>query len=147
MNDRILSRSILELAFERMGQKLSRKNVFGEIAIYEGTVIMRQLDDQGSSSDINCFGKNKSRLIIDVAREVGCSLGIGRDWLNEQASIYGNPEVGERGHIPFGSYPRRSAPHLKVISTSLEYLDSMKAEALTGPPPLKSCAPTLPLSK
>lgn len=121
MTDALLGRESLRKAFTLLAEKLSQKNVVGDIHVFGGAAMVLAFDSRAATRDVDAVFEPDTQ-VLDAAHEVAQELGLPRSWLNNQASTYVSGRAG-RGTPVFDH------PHLRVMTTPPEHLLAMKVRA------------------
>src|SRR5689334_16747912 len=80
-------RQILD-ALGRVGDRLARRSLVGDIHIVAGAVMVTEYDARPSTADIDSAASEPHGEIHRAAAEVAASMRLPRHWLNEQASAF-----------------------------------------------------------
>jgi hypothetical protein len=129
--DQLLDRAAIEDAFRRLGDRLARRGVVGDLYVFGGAAMAMAYDARQSTRDIDAVFQPHG-VVLDEARAVADELGLPQWWLNEQASAYVAPD-GDT-HAPRVFDP----PGLRVSAPSPEHLLAMKVLAAVGVTPTTS---------
>ncbi len=120
--DPLLDREAIEDAFRRLGGRLARRGVIGDVYVFGGAAMALAYDARRATRDIDAVFEPHG-IVLEEAQGVAEELGLPRWWLNEQASAYVAP-----GGDP--SAPRVfDHPGLRVAAASPEHLLAMKVLA------------------
>ncbi|BCI84622.1 hypothetical protein MTY66_62470 (plasmid) [Mycolicibacterium sp. TY66] len=108
-------------AFEKLADKLARRNVVGTVHVVGGAAMLLSYGSRVITRDVDAlFGPDGPMLA--AIREVATDMGWPSTWLNNQASTYvaRNPGQGARVF---------DHPNLQVMTTPPEHLLAMKVLA------------------
>lgn len=108
-------------AFEKLADKLARRNVVGTVHVVGGAAMLLSYGSRVITRDVDAlFGPDGPMLA--AIREVAIDMGWPSTWLNNQASTYvaRNPGQGARVF---------DHPNLQVMTTPPEHLLAMKVLA------------------
>jgi len=120
--DPLLDREAIEDAFRRLGGRLARRGVIGDVYVFGGAAMALAYDARRATRDIDAVFEPHG-IVLEEAQGVAEELGLPRWWLNQQASAYVAP-----GGDP--SAPRVfDHPGLRVAAASPEHLLAMKVLA------------------
>lgn len=118
----LFDRARIEDLFRRLGERLQRRGVVGDVYVIDGAAMALAYDARRATRDIDAVIRSHG-VVLDEAHALADELGLPRWWLNEQASVYvarsGDPEAP----ISFDH------PGLRVSTASPEHLLAMKAMA------------------
>jgi hypothetical protein len=117
-----LRREIILKAFREISDGLGRRNTHGELCIFGGTVMVLAFAARTSTKDVDAIFE-PTRIIREIAREVGESNGFPSNWLNDAAKAF----VSDRHKTVQGSLPQ--FPNLRLTMPTAEYLLAMKCIA------------------
>ena len=120
--DPLLDRDRIRDLFRRLGERLLRRGVVGDIYVIGGAAMALAYDARRSTRDIDAVFRPHG-IVLEEAQALAAELGLPQWWLNEQASVYvapgGDPDA-----------PRSfDHPGLRVSTASPEHLLAMKAMA------------------
>ena len=120
--DPLLDRDRIRDLFCRLGERLLRRGVVGDIYVIGGAAMALAYDARRSTRDIDAVFRPHG-IVLEEAQALAAELGLPHWWLNEQASVYvapgGDPDA-----------PRSfDHPGLRVSTASPEHLLAMKAMA------------------
>lgn len=121
MGGRLLDRATLRQAFDLLAAKLARRGVVGELHVFDGAAMVLAFDARAATRDVDALFLPDGPVLA-AAREVADELQLSVSWLNDQASSYVSGRAG-RGT------PVYDHPNLRVMTTPLEHLLSMKVRA------------------
>jgi hypothetical protein len=118
----LLGRAEIEAAFTRLGERLVRRHVVGELYVIGGAAMALAYDAERVTRDIDATFVPHG-VVLDAAREVAAELGLPAWWLNDQASAYVSPtpDSGQRAIF--------NHPGLRVSVISPRHLLAMKVLA------------------
>src|SRR5438132_1176404 len=117
-----LGRGEIITALQRISDELERRNVFGEICLFGGTVMVVAFSARVSTKDVDAIFQ-PAQPIREIAREIGEESGFPSNWLNDAAKGF----VSVRHETIEDSLPQ--FPHLRVTMPTPEYLLAMKCMA------------------
>lgn len=121
-DDVLLDRSMIERAFNRLGDRLAQRGVAADIYVFGGAAMALAYDSRRATRDVDAVFHPHGAVLAE-AHAVAEELGLPKWWLNEQASVY-----VARGGDPSG--PRIfDHPALRVTAASPEHLLAMKVLA------------------
>lgn len=124
-----LTREVVQMAFDRIGQMARERSIVCEIAVYGGSAIMLASDARLSTGDVDAvmrFGRDE---ILEMADVVGREMGLPNRWLNDAVRRLAPPQGGREPYLSlFADYPRdnEGAVGLKVNLPTPAYLIAMK---------------------
>ena len=125
----MLTRELIERAFDRMGTLAADRGLMIEIAIYGGSCLVLASDVRSTSADVDAVFLTNRSAAYEIADAVARQMGWATDWINEAvrqtAPPIGNPQPNL---FPFGDYPRgtEGAVGLRVHVPVPAYLLAMK---------------------
>ena len=122
----LLDRAQITDAFRRLGARLARRGVVGDVYVFGGAAIALAYDARRATRDIDAVFEPHG-IVLDEAAAVASELGWPAWWLNEQASSYvasgGDPDA-----------PRVfDSASLRVLAASPAHLLAMKVLAARRP--------------
>lgn len=128
-DDPLLDRDRIRDLFRRLGERLQRRGVVGDIYVIGGAAMALAFDARRSTRDIDAVFLPQG-IVLEEAQALAAELGLPGWWLNEQASAYvapgGDPDA-----------PRSfDHPGLRVSTASPEHL-----LAGTGASGVRPCFP------
>jgi predicted nucleotidyltransferase len=118
----LLDRAHIQDLFRRLGERLEKRGVVGDIYVIGGAAIALAYDARRATRDIDAVFKPHG-IVHEEALALAAELGLPRWWLNEQASAYVAPGGDPRAPRSFDH------PGLRVLTASPEHLLAMKAMA------------------
>ncbi len=121
-DDPLLDRAAIEDAFRRLGDRLARRGVVGDLYVFGGAAMALAYDARRATRDIDAVFQPHG-VVLDEARAVAEELGLPPWWLNEQASVYVAPGGDAAAPRVFDH------PGLRVSAASPEHLLAMKVLA------------------
>jgi hypothetical protein len=111
MSGPLLGRAEIEAAFARLGERLARRGVVGDLYVIGGAAMALAYDAERVTRDIDAIFAPHG-IVHEEAAEVARELGLPHWWLNEQASAYvSNVPDGEKRSV-------FNHPGLRVAVTS-----------------------------
>jgi predicted nucleotidyltransferase len=119
--DPLLDRAAIADAFRRLGERLARRGVIGDVYIFGGAAMALAYDARRSTRDIDAIFKPHG-VVLEEARNVAAELGLPPWWLNEQGSAYVAPTDNTAPRV-------FDHPGLRVSAASPEHLLAMKTLA------------------
>lgn len=122
MSDRLLSSAEIREAFRRLGERLSRRNVVGDVCVYGGAAMILAFDARAATRDVDAIFAPHG-AVVEEARLVATEMSLPSSWLNDQVSVY-VPRIGDAGQPPAYDHP-----NLRVRTASARHLLAMKARA------------------
>lgn len=128
------SRERLAQAFRMLGEDLSCRGVFVEIAVYGGSALMMQFAWERSTEDVDAVvreGHGEDVLAPSVV-SVAERLGLERDWLNDAVGMFTPPQEDDDLFSVAGSYPGDGRAGLRVLVATPAYLLALKLHALSS---------------
>lgn len=111
VGDPLLDRGRIQDLFRRLGDRLERRGVVGDVYVIGGAAMALAYDARRSTRDIDAvlvpYG-----IVLTEAHALAAELGLPQWWLNEQASVYvapgGDPQAPWSSTTPVcGSPPHR----------------------------------------
>jgi predicted nucleotidyltransferase len=118
----LLDRASIQDLFRRLGERLQKRDVVGDIYVIGGAAIALAYDARRATRDIDAVFKPHG-IVHEEALALAAELGLPRWWLNEQASAYVAPGGDPQAPRSFDH------PGLRVLTASPEHLLAMKAMA------------------
>ena len=125
-----LDRGSIQQAFEELGERLRRRRLIGEIAVYGGTAMVLRFQIDRVTQDVDAVIEREHGPVQQEVREIGKEHGWGESWLNENVSVYLSKAAKDDDLTLFRSYPRHGAIGLRVLIASPRYMLAMKLAAL-----------------
>jgi predicted nucleotidyltransferase len=122
VDDPLLDREAIEHAFRRLGDRLVRRGIVGDLYVFGGAAMALAYDARRATRDIDAVF-HPHGVVLDEARAVAEELGLPQWWLNEQASVYVAPGGDPAAPRVFDH------PGLRVSAASPEHLLAMKVLA------------------
>lgn len=122
MSDRLLSSTEIREAFRRLGDRLSRRNVVGDVCVYGGAAMVLAFDARKATRDVDAIFSPHG-VVVDEAQAVAREMGFPPSWLNDQVSVYVS-RVRDEGQASVYDHP-----NLRVRAASARHLLAMKARA------------------
>ncbi len=123
MSGPLLSKRKLLDAFGRVGDKLRRRGVVGEIHVVGGAVMVLEHASRDGTRDVDCGEVEPHGEVMAASFAVATELGLPQSWLNQQASAY----------VPANAPWQRSAsfdhPNLRIYAIEPGALLAMKVLA------------------
>ncbi|MEX6507316.1 hypothetical protein [Jiella sp. M17.18] len=132
MTHPMLDRARLIEAFRRLGQDLSRRGLFIEIAVYGGSAIMMQFEWRRSTRDVDAIvreGYDEAALapsVLAVAEQMALDPG----WLNDAVGMFTPLAESDDLFEIAGTYPDSGIPGLRVLTATPRYLLALKLQAM-----------------
>lgn len=120
--DPLLDRAGIEDLLRRLGERLQRRGVVGDVYVIGGAAMALAYDSRRVTRDIDAVIRSHG-VVLDEAHALADELGLPRWWLNEQASVYVAPGGDPDAPLTFDH------PGLRVSTASPEHLLAMKAMA------------------
>ena len=120
----ILTRDLVDHAFDALGHEAAQRGIVAEIAVYGGSCIMLASDIRDATGDVDAVFLTDQNFLYEAARRVGPQLSLPEDWLNQAVKRVAPPVGGaEPNLIAFGDYPRRAsaAVELRVFPPTPAY--------------------------
>ena len=118
----LLDRARIQDLFRRLGERLQRRGVVGDIYVIGGAAMALAYDARRATRDIDAVLLPHG-IVVQEAHALAAELGLPQWWLNEQASVYVAPGGGPDAPRSFDH------PGLRVSTASPEHLLAMKAMA------------------
>jgi predicted nucleotidyltransferase len=118
----LLDRARIRDLFTRLGERLQRRGVVGDIYVIGGAAIALAYDARRATRDIGAVLVPHG-VVLEEAHALAAELGLPQWWLNEQASVYVAPGGDAAAPLTFDH------PGLRVSTASPEHLLAMKAIA------------------
>jgi predicted nucleotidyltransferase len=87
MTSPLLGKAEIEHALTRLGERLERRGVTGDVYVIGGAAMALAYNTERVTRDIDAVFEPHG-VVHDEAVEVALELGLPRWWLNEQASAY-----------------------------------------------------------
>lgn len=125
MNEPELDRAAIEDAFRRLGDRLARRGVIGDIYVFGGAAMALAYDAERVTRDVDAMFVPHG-VVLEEARAVGRELGLPDWWLNEQGTAYTAPGGDPAARHAF------EGRGIRVMAASPEHLLAMKAHAARG---------------
>ena len=121
-NEPLLDRARIRDLFTRLGERLQRRGVVGDVYVIEGAAMALAYDARRATRDIDAVVRPHG-VVLDEAHALARELGLPQWWLNEQASVYVAPDGDPTAPLSFDH------PGLRVSTASPGHLLAMKAMA------------------
>ncbi|WP_451974609.1 hypothetical protein [Azospirillum endophyticum] len=122
-----LSRTLLEQAFEMMGDLAARDGKVIDIAVYGGSCLLLAGNIRDVTRDVDAVFLSERSRGYELADLVGRRLGLPDDWLNQAVKSVAPPKGNPQPNLlPFGEYPKRGAIGLRIYLPTPEYMLAMK---------------------
>jgi predicted nucleotidyltransferase len=118
----LLDRARIRELFTRLGERLQRRGVVGDIYVIGGAAMALAYDARRATRDIDAVLMPHG-VVLEEAHALAAELGLPQWWLNEQASVYVAPGGDAAAPLSFDH------PGLRVSTASPEHLLAMKAIA------------------
>jgi predicted nucleotidyltransferase len=118
----LLDRARIRDLFTRLGERLERRGVVGDIYVIGGAAMALAYDARRATRDIDAVVVPHG-VVFEEAHALATELGLPQWWLNEQASSYVAPGGDAAAPLSFDH------PGLRVSTASPEHLLAMKALA------------------
>jgi len=115
----MLSREQIIRAFQLLAERLSKRDVVGEINLLGGTAMMLGFKTRQSTKDVDAIFQPAS-IIREEARAVAAELEIQADWINDAAKGFVSPKA------EFQPLQDLEFPNLRIQVPTAEYLLAMK---------------------
>jgi hypothetical protein len=125
-----LDRGSIQQAFEELGERLARRRLVGEIAIYRGAAMVLRFHIDRVTQDVDAVIEREHGAVQQEIREIGKEHDWGESWFNENVSVYLSKAAVDDDLTLFRSYPSESAIGLRVLIASPRYMLAMKLAAL-----------------
>jgi hypothetical protein len=122
MNPSGLSNKVILKTFQELSDALAKQNATGELCIFGGTVMVLAYAARLSTKDVDAIFQ-PTKLIRELAIQVGALNGLPRDWLNDGVKGF----VSARHDLTQGNLPQ--FPNLRLTMPTAEYLLAMKCMA------------------
>lgn len=116
----LLDRARIEDLFRRLGDRLQRRGVVGDLYVIGGAAMALAYDARRATRDIDAVFLPHG-IVLDEARALAAEQGLPPWWLNEQASAYVAPGGDPAAPTTFDH------PGLRVLTASPEHLLAMRA--------------------
>lgn len=121
-DDPLLDRARIRELFTRLGERLQRRGVIGDVYIIGGAAMALAYDARRATRDIDAVLVPHG-VVLEEAHALAAELGLPQWWLNKQASVYVAPSGDPEARLSFDH------PGLRVSAASPEHLLAMKALA------------------
>ncbi len=118
----LLDRERLHELFRRLGERLQRRGVLGDVYVIGGAAMALAYDARRATRDVDAVYVPHG-IVQQEAHALAAEEGLPRWWLNEQASAYMAPGGDPTAAVSFDH------PGLRVSTASPEHLLAMKALA------------------
>jgi predicted nucleotidyltransferase len=118
----LLDRARTRELFTRLGERLQRRGVVGDVYVIGGAAMALAYDARRATRDIDAVLVPHG-VVVEEAHALAAELGLPQWWLNEQASVYVAPGGDPEARTTFDH------PGLRVSAASPEHLLAMKAIA------------------
>jgi predicted nucleotidyltransferase len=118
----LLDRVRIRDLFTRLGVRLQRRGVVGDVYVIGGAAMALAYDARRATRDIDAV-VSPHGIVLEEAHALAVELGLPPWWLNEQASAYVAPGGDPDAPVSFDH------PGLRVSTASAEHLLAMKALA------------------
>jgi predicted nucleotidyltransferase len=118
----LLDRARIQDLFCRLGERLRRRGVVGDVYVIGGAAMALAYDARRATRDIDAVFLPHG-IVLEEAHALAAELGLPQWWLNEQASAYVAPGGDPQAPLSFDH------PGLRVSTASPEHLLAMKAMA------------------
>jgi predicted nucleotidyltransferase len=118
----LLDRARIRDLFTRLGERLQRRGVIGDIYVIGGAAMALAYDARRATRDVDAVLLPHG-VVLEEAHALAVELGLPQWWLNEQASAYVAPGGDPHAQVTFDH------PGLRVSAASPEHLLAMKAIA------------------
>ncbi len=125
-----LDRAMIEQAFEELGERLHRRRLVGEIAVYGGAAMVLHFQIDRVTHDVDAVIEREHGPVQQAVREIGRLHGWGESWLNESVSVYLSKAAQDHDLTLFRAYPSEGGTGLRVLVASPRYMLAMKLAAL-----------------
>jgi hypothetical protein len=126
----LLDAARLRAAFGLLDRALARRRVKADVLLYGGAAMLLAYDADRSTRDADSVFRPDGP-VLEAAAEVADELGLGRGWLNQQASVYLPPAATTHERAVFDR-PVHDGPNLRVTAMNPRYLLAMKVHASRG---------------
>jgi Nucleotidyltransferase of unknown function (DUF6036) len=120
--DPLLDRDRIRDLFRRLGERLLRRGVVGDVYVIGGAAMALAYDARRATRGIDAVFRPHG-IVLEEAHALADELGLPRWWLNEQASMYVAPGGDPDAPLTFDH------PGLRVSTASPEHLLAMKTMA------------------
>jgi predicted nucleotidyltransferase len=118
----LLDRARIRELFTRLGERLQRRGVVGDVYVIGGAAMALAYDARRATRDIDAVLLPHG-IVLEEAHALAKELGLPQWWLNEQASMYVAPGGDAAAPLTFDH------AGLRVSTASPEHLLAMKAIA------------------
>lgn len=118
----LLDRARITELFRRLGGRLQRRGVVGEVYVIGGAAMALAYDARRSTRDVDAVFLPHG-IVLQEAQALAREEGLPPWWLNEQASAYIAPGGDPGAPLAFDH------PGLRVSTASPEHLLAMKSHA------------------
>lgn len=125
-----LNKALIEQAFEELGERLRRRRLVGEIAVYGGAAMVLHFQIDRVTHDVDAVIEREHGPVQQAVREIGRLHGWGESWLNENVSVYLSKAAQAHDLTLFRAYPGEGGIGLRVLVASPRYMLAMKLAAL-----------------
>ena len=121
-NEPLLDPARIRDLFTRLGERLQRRGVVGDVYVIGGAAMALAYDARRATRDIDAVVVPHG-VVLEEAHALAQEVGLPQWWLNEQASVYVAPGGDPTAPLTFDH------PGLRVSTASPEHLLAMKAMA------------------
>jgi predicted nucleotidyltransferase len=118
----LLDRARIRDLFRRLGERLQRRGVVGDVYVIGGAAMALAYDARRATRDIDAVFLPHG-IVLEEAQALAAEMGLPQWWLNEQASAYVAPGGDPEAPLSFDH------PGLRVSTASPEHLLAMKTIA------------------
>ncbi len=113
----MLTREKIKSLFLKLNEKLKEKGETAEIGLVGGTVMCLVFNARNSTRDVDAIFE-PSKIVRQLAREIGEQEGIGSDWLNDGAKAFIQGD--------FARQEVMNLSHLRIWAPLADYMLAMK---------------------
>jgi hypothetical protein len=125
-----LNKALIEQAFEELGERLQRRRLVGEIAVYGGAAMVLHFQIDRVTHDVDAVIEREHGPVQQAVREIGRLHGWGESWLNENVSVYLSKAAQADDLALFRAYPSDGGIGLRVLVASPRYMLGMNMLAM-----------------
>jgi hypothetical protein len=128
---RPFDRSILEKAFERLGELAAAEERIVEISIYGGAALVLTLPHRVATRDVDAVFEADRSFVRRAASIIASEFGWPENWLNDGVKGFLSRSDAETDskHL-FRTYPPGERAGLRIFVASPSYLFAMKCLAM-----------------
>jgi hypothetical protein len=124
-----LTKTLIEHAFDLMGEIAAKEGIVLEIAVFGGSCLILASDIRAASGDVDSIFLSNRSAVTNIADTVARQLKMPQNWLNEAVKRLAPPAGNPPPQLfPFGDYPRNvnTGVGLRVHLPTPEYMLAMK---------------------